>query len=219
MQQRFLDVGATYGDRERRLQELNTALRELIREVTTTSTDPEPIAEATELIARASALLATGPHERLYFAGHGTNDRPTTTFFDYSGFVGPLNPLSPPISVAFDDGVVTARVTYARQYEGPPGCVHGGLIAGAFDEVLGFAQVTSGTPGMTGRLEISYRSPTPLFEEVVYRGWLESVSGRKVLAKGTLHHGETLCAEATGLFISFPVGRNLPDGTPPPPWA
>ena len=35
-------------------------------------------------------------------------------------------------------------------YEGPPGCVHGGFIAAAFDEVLGSTQSLSGSPGMTG---------------------------------------------------------------------
>jgi acyl-coenzyme A thioesterase PaaI-like protein len=97
---------------------------------------------------------------------------------------------------------------YQRQYEGPPSCLHGGLIAAGFDEVLGFAQSLSGQPGMTGKLEVRYRSPTPLFEEVTYEGWLVKVDGRKIFTEGTLKAGDRLCAEASGLFISFrsPLG-------------
>ena len=38
-----------------------------------------------------------------------------------------------------------ARRRSARAYEGPPGCVHGGFIAAAFDEVLGAVQSLSGS--------------------------------------------------------------------------
>ena len=209
MKSRFLAVGSTYGDREHRLRELSDATRQLINEVTTTSTDPATIAEATRLVAQAADLIAKGPHDREYFGDAANSGEPTTTFFDYSGFVGPLNPLAPPLRPEVVDGIVIARATYTRQFEGPPGCLHGGLIAGGFDEVLGFAQISSGTPGMTGRLEIAYRSPTPLYSEVVYRGWLDSVNGRKVTTKGTLHVGDRLCAEATGLFISFLPGHEF----------
>jgi hypothetical protein len=30
-----------------------------------------------------------------------------------------------------------------------------------------------------------------------------SVEGRKISVAGSLHHGETLCAEAKGLFVSM----------------
>jgi hypothetical protein len=43
-------------------------------------------------------------------------------------------------------------VTFGSAYEGPPGCVHGGYVAAAFDEMLGFVQSLGGNPGMTARL-------------------------------------------------------------------
>ena len=60
---------------------------------------------------------------------------------------------------------------------------------------------------MTGRLSVSYRSPTPLHTELQFVGWLESVDGRKILTKGELHAGDRLCAEAEGLFISIDGSR------------
>jgi acyl-coenzyme A thioesterase PaaI-like protein len=216
MRRRFATVGEGYGEREQRLVELAASTRELIQEVASTSTDPATVAEATELVRQAAALLQGGPHERAYFgvAEGSLGDQTTTTFFDYSPFVGPLSPLSPPLRPELIDDRVVARVTYQRQYEGPPGCLHGGLIAAGFDEVLGFAQTIGGRPGMTGRLEVTYRSPTPLFEEVVYEGRLDRVEGRKIYTVGTLHAGDRLCAEATGLFISFRQWGQVPGDAP-----
>jgi acyl-CoA thioesterase FadM len=68
--------------------------------------------------------------------------------------------------------------------------------------VLGFAQALSGAPGMTGRLEITYRSPTPLHTPLRVAGRFEKVEGRKIFTTGTIHVGDRLCAEAKGLFIS-----------------
>ena len=99
--------------------------------------------------------------------------------------------------------VVVGEVTYGAAYEGPPSCVHGGFIAAGFDEVLGFAQALTGRPGMTARLEVQYRSPTPLHQPLRYEGRIDRVEGRKIFAVGTLHHGDTLCAEAQALFVSM----------------
>ena len=97
-------------------------------------------------------------------------------------------------------------VTFGSAYEGPPGCVHGGYIAAAFDEVLGYSQTFSGQPGMTANLSIDYRTPTPLRTELRFEAWIEGTEGRKTTCRGTLHAGERLCAEGTGLFVSMKPG-------------
>jgi acyl-coenzyme A thioesterase PaaI-like protein len=81
--------------------------------------------------------------------------------------------------------------------------VHGGFVAAAFDEVLGLAQSLSLRPGMTGRLTVHYRRPTPLHKELVLIGELAAVEGRKIFTKGQLFAGDLLTAEAEGLFISI----------------
>lgn len=126
--------------------------------------------------------------------------------FDFSPLIGRSNPLAPPITVREENGRVYADVTFGSAYEGPPGSLHGGYVAAAFDEVLGYAQSLTGSPGMTGRLEVSYRSPTPLHTPLRFEAWVESVSGRKITARCTLHAGERLCAEALGLFITIKPG-------------
>lgn len=130
-------------------------------------------------------------------------------FSDRSPFYGAMNPLSMPMTMSIDEsvgefGAVVGDAVFTEPYEGPPGHCHGGFIAAAFDEVLGMAQSLTGRPGMTGRLTITYRSPTPLHSEIRFKGWVEKVDGRKIFTKGTAHHGDKLCAEAEVLFLSMP---------------
>lgn len=128
-------------------------------------------------------------------------------FFDHSPLIGLANPLAPPIRVEIGDDLVTGRVTFGAVYEGPPGCVHGGFVAAAFDEVLGSAQTFSGAPGMTGRLTVSYRKPTPLHVPLVIEGRFDRREGRKIYTTGRILDGDTVTAEAEGLFITIDVEK------------
>ncbi len=103
--------------------------------------------------------------------------------------------------------MIVGYVRFGSAYEGPPGCVHGGLIAAGFDEVLGLTQSLSGQAGMTGRLTVHYRRPTPLHTDLRFEGRLDAVSGRKVLTSCRLYAGEEVTAEATGLFVTIAPER------------
>lgn len=185
--------------------DLANATRTIIDELMRSTADDADLEVAAELVVRAAALLRDRGHDRGYQGvAEGSLVKDHSGFIDFSPLIGVLNPLAPPIDVRFnDDHDVIATCTYGAAYEGPPGCLHGGFIAAGFDEVLGFAQAFSGSPGMTGRLSISYRSPTPLFREVTYVGRLDRIDGRKIYTSATLSAGDRLCAEAEGLFISM----------------
>ena len=130
--------------------------------------------------------------------------------FDDSPVVGLANPLAPPVHVEIEGETVVGWATFGEQYEGPPGKVHGGFVAAAFDDVLGMAQSLGGRPGMTGRLTIRYRAPHPLHTRIRYEAKLESVDGRKTLVTGASYDGDTLLAEAEGLFIAVDFTKLLP---------
>lgn len=127
-------------------------------------------------------------------------------FFDRSPIVGLSNPLAAPLSLEMgeEDGkrIVVGRARFNAAYEGPPGNVHGGMVAAAWDEVLGMAQSLSGNAGFTGTLTIKYRTPTPLYEDLVFRAWVDRVDGRKIFVSGVCHASERLCSEAEGIFIT-----------------
>jgi acyl-coenzyme A thioesterase PaaI-like protein len=127
--------------------------------------------------------------------------------FDHSPMIGKANPLAPPISLEITDELVVGRVRFGSAYEGPPGCVHGGYVACAFDEILGAAQTFSGAPGMTARLTINYRKPTPLHTDLRFEGRFDRKEGRKVFTHGEVYAGDLLTAEAEGLFVSIDLAR------------
>ncbi len=82
--------------------------------------------------------------------------------------------------------------------------MHGGYVAAAFDEVLGSTQSLSGSPGMTGRLTVHYRKPTPLETELRFEGRLERRRrSQDPTPRASCGPATLLCAEAEGLFISI----------------
>lgn len=126
-----------------------------------------------------------------------------------SGVSGRSNPLAPPMTLEIDGDVVRGSAVYTEAYEGPIGCLHGGFVAAAFDDLLGCAQLASGHAGYTGTLTVRLRAPTPLHERIDYEAGVDRVEGRKIFTWGTARHGDTLLAEAEGVFIA-PRDGELP---------
>lgn len=182
---------------------LANATREVLQHSATSTAHSDQFAQAANLLEQAAALLAPGPHGRSYHASaEGAVGGATHGFMSHSPVTGPLNGLAGLIELESNENEIIATVTYGDAYEGPPGCLHGGLIAAIFDEVLGFAQALSGAPGMTGRLEVMYRSPTPLHQPLKVTGRFDGVNGRKIMTSGEIYAGDRLCAQAVGTFIS-----------------
>ena len=115
---------------------------------------------------------------------------------------GRSNPLAPPLHLEMTEGVTRAWAIWTDAYEGPPGCLHGGFVAAAFDDVMGLAQMASGRAGFTGTLTVRMLKPTPLHQRIDYEAWLDHAEGRKIWCKATARHGDVLLGEAEILFIS-----------------
>jgi len=187
---------------------LAKAMREVIDRLTTSDAPEAELRAAADGLERYAARLASHPRRSLPLGFTETaNAGDVAAFFDYSPLIGLSNPLAPPITLAVDGKTVRGQVRFGAAYEGPPGHVHGGFIAAAFDEVLGFVQSTTGQPGMTGRLTIHYRKPTPLHSDLRFEATVLRVEGRKIFAEGRLYAGDLLTAEAEGLFVSVDVTK------------
>ncbi|MBV2234587.1 MAG: PaaI family thioesterase [Sterolibacterium sp.] len=135
--------------------------------------------------------------------GHRISAEDVRDFIEFSPLTGTANPVAAPLKLWTENGRAVGSINFGRSFEGAPGVAHGGFVAAIFDEVLGFAQGFSGRPGMTGTLTITYRAPTPLFTDLRIEGSFDGVEGRKIHTRGKLYNGETLLAEAHGLFISL----------------
>jgi acyl-coenzyme A thioesterase PaaI-like protein len=161
-------------------------------------------------IAAAAAALAEVAEDLERRAGPGRRRRlapdpagPPQEFFPSSPVTGFANPLSPPVVVESIEGGLAGTAWFDYQYEGPPTCVHGGVIAMVFDEILGAANIAEGRPGMTGTLTIRYLKPTPLRTTLRVEAHCTDQQGRKIYTRGAIYHGDVLTAEAEGVFIQL----------------
>jgi acyl-coenzyme A thioesterase PaaI-like protein len=103
---------------------------------------------------------------------------------------------------------IECTVTFTRHYLGGNGAVHGGTLPLLFDDILGrFAQGGGRPIARTAYLHVDYRSITPVDRPLRLVGQIVSEEGRKRLVRATLEDGDTLCAEAEGLFVALRRGQ------------
>lgn len=196
-------------------QRIGSALREIIERITGTSHPTHALDDIAERLEKVASDLKVDQGEpRLYegFAETAVADRPAA-FFHWSPMMGTANPLAPPMVPSAEEDKVVCHGTFGSAYEGPPGCIHGGYIAAAFDDVLGLAQIFTGRRAMTGTLEIKYRRPTPLHRKLRFEAAAEKADGRKVVVKGRCYvagsdgEADQLTAEASAIFVRVPIER------------
>ena len=129
--------------------------------------DLDDAARAT-LADQVTALTA----ERSADASGRDHDNPTAeSWGEYrwrSPFAGTANPRSPGLTMRIDTeaAIPTARgaVTISPAFAGPPGLVHGGIIAGLLDEAIGWLAAATAPDAavVTGKLAVRFRAPTPV---------------------------------------------------------
>jgi acyl-coenzyme A thioesterase PaaI-like protein len=182
---------------------LNTsaaALRRIIDALARTAPDGEHLpATSEQLLALADSLekhtrpVPTQLFEMWQGEGIARHDPAT----------GQENPMAPPLQL-FDggDGWAVGTVTLGLPYQGPPGNVHGGICALLLDAALAVANHLAGTNGMTAKLEMSYKRPTPLSVPLTVRSRQLSVDGRKRFTMGEIVADGEVTVSAQGLFIA-----------------
>jgi acyl-coenzyme A thioesterase PaaI-like protein len=117
--------------------------------------------------------------------------------------VGLRNPNAVPVKVVQDkvNGRATAEFELNALHEGPPGQVHGGVVALVLDQVFGEAAAAGGAPGMTGTLTLRYALNTPL-GPCSAAAWVDRRDGIKTIVKGELRRADgTVTVTAEGIFI------------------
>ncbi len=167
-------------------------------------------------LAEAERLLAAAQHHlgRLARVTSLFASEQDASLFERSPLSGRANALATPLTVTFDGHLTRAHASYGDAYEGPPGCVHGGHVIAAFDDLLGVAQAASGTAGFTGTLTVKLVGRTPLHQRIDYEAGVQSQEGRKVVAWGRSSCRGELLAEATGIFIVPKTGVHVTQPQP-----
>ena len=100
------------------------------------------------------------------------------------------------------------RVVFTRIYLGGNGAAHGGTVPLLFDEVLGRLNSSGGrSVGRTAYLHVNYRHITPIGRELELEATLDRIEGRKRFITGRLRDGDTVVADAEGLFVELLPGQ------------
>jgi uncharacterized protein (TIGR00369 family) len=102
-----------------------------------------------------------------------------------------------------ENGGVASEFRVARRFEGPPGHVHGGIIATILDEAMGKVNRRKGIVALTRHISIDYVRPVPLATKLRAVGWSVKEEGRKHFHTGEIRTLDgTVLARAKGVFIA-----------------
>ena len=188
---------------------LGAALRELVDAAVRTEVPIADLEKATAAAQEVTALLSADLREVHEIA---SVDDPQTGERWYSPVYGPGSPVAPPMVVEDfpDEGRCVGRVTVGKKHEGPPGLVHGGVLAILLDHVLARSARAAGHGGLTATLTVTYRRPVHLGVPLLATGQLGSVEGRRATATARLvaedDPGTTL-AEAEAVLVALRSDR------------
>jgi len=188
-------------ERRRRAAE---AMRALSKELLTADLDEAALdqvcADVGGLAERFSAEPRLVRNQRGRLVRRSGVELDEESSWDGDALVGFSNPLAPPV-VEVDRACGEWQVTFGHAYEGHPGLVHGGFVSATLDHVLGVVASTGEGTSLTGTLTVRFRNPTPAHRRLLCRGKVDRVEGRKVFCSAAMTDGETVLAEAEGIFF------------------
>jgi len=190
-------------ERRAAIADLGATLRTLIEHATASEVSTEDLRRAAALIREPSALLAERQRTRQQLS---SADDLLAGVRMYNPVGGPGSALAPPLVVELRDGVAVGTCVLGLAFEGPPTYAHGGVSALLMDQMLGYAIVGAGHPGMTASLVTDYRAPVPLKTPLRLTAEVTGIDGRKVTARGTIATAaepDRALVEATGLFLAL----------------
>ncbi len=112
---------------------------------------------------------------------------------------------------------IYADIAFDERYIGAPGLAHGGAIAAACDELLGYTGWLIGAPAITRSLTVDYLAPVPLLQIHRITAKVDEQRGRgiHVSAKGT--RGDDVAFTARGVFVRVPFEHFTRFGVIPTP--
>jgi acyl-coenzyme A thioesterase PaaI-like protein len=93
------------------------------------------------------------------------------------------------------DGTVVSLVELSARFSGPPGYIHGGILATLMDEGMSKALRVRGPVAMTRHMEVDYLRPAPV--ETLLR-----LEARHLREEGRKHWCEAVLLDATGMALT-----------------
>jgi acyl-coenzyme A thioesterase PaaI-like protein len=141
---------------------------------------------------------------------------------------GPANPQGLHLAFTTDTSnpeaiTATCHFQLDRMHEGPPGYIHGGIVAALLDEAMSKLNRPLNVLAMTRHMEIDYLRPVPLYQPLVLIGRhlnrpaKDGTPGRKLFHQAEIQHPDgTVLARSKGLFIAIDEKLLFAAGITPP---
>ena len=184
-------------------QRLASATRALNAKLVSTDIDPELAAALTEKIEGLTAELSQAQQVDglVDMAKRGERGTIDDVMGELVSVGGRSHPCSPELLWQEASNRIMGTVRFNQAFEGPPGYVHGGWVAGVLDHIMGMTHVRTGHPSMTGGLSVRYLKPTPLNQLIEISAKATELDDKRTEVKGTMRYGETTTATAEAIFV------------------
>lgn len=121
---------------------------------------------------------------------------------EYCFACGEKNPIGLHLTFDFDGEKISAKKILPREFQGYDGTAHGGILSTMLDETMcKFISAKYNERALTGRLEVRYKFPTPIEQELKISAWEESQRKNIITMRSTVETADgTVTAEATAKF-------------------
>src|SRR2546421_9860437 len=122
---------------------------------------------------------------------------------------GQLNPGGLHLEFEVSRDRAEARYTALQRHQGYDGLLHGGVVTALLDEAMGWAIFHQGIWGVTAKINVSFRQPVPIGENLRVVGEIARDRGRVLETRGSVERAEdgTVLAEAEAIFLRMPEER------------
>jgi acyl-coenzyme A thioesterase PaaI-like protein len=182
---------------------LAAATRALNEKLVSTDINPELAEALTKKIEDLTAELSRAEQVDglVDMAKRGERGTIDNVMGELVAMAGRSHPCSPDLVWQEEPNRITGTVTFGQAFEGPPGHVHGGWVAGVLDHLMGMTHVRTGYPGMTGGLSVRYLKPTPLNQVIQVSAEAREIDDKRTEVKAAMRCGDTTTATAEAIFV------------------
>ncbi|HVL91580.1 MAG TPA: PaaI family thioesterase [Actinomycetota bacterium] len=140
----------------------------------------------------------------------GDEMRPLPSHYQYCFGCGNDHPTGLHLQMSGGGNRVEGHFVVTEHHQGAPGLAHGGVIAAAMDEGMGFVLYLLATPAVTARIEVDFRRPVPVGSTLELLGVIDQVEGRKIWVRMTGSLDGEVAVRSQALFLKVGVEHFLP---------
>ncbi|MCA1726738.1 MAG: PaaI family thioesterase [Actinobacteria bacterium] len=157
-----------------------------------------------------------GPRERERLRGRGEPPpadgppQPLPSHYSHCFGCGVEHPTGLHMRMAGAGLKVVGSFEVTEHHQGAPALAHGGVIAAAMDEAMGFLLWLLQTLAVTAHLEVDFKRPVPVGATLELQGEVERTEGRKIFARMQGRVNGEVAVEARALFLKVQVKHFAP---------